>query len=748
MLRLAGLFWLIQVSLFTTFFSNLQGIITGPLGSLGYWLTQHPVARGGQPVYYYLILGGVYEFLAIFLGLAAAFVLFRRLGKKDWLPVVTRDLPRDHSSTGGSRDLFFAFLIWWMFFSWLAYSFAGERMPWLIIHIVLPTCLLAGWCLGRLLSGIDWGSVREGKAFWLLGAFPIVLLILRVLVGTAPFQGRDSISIGATVRWLLTLIFAGLLAYACARLSRRVGGRLSLRLSLVGLIAVLFLLTVRTSLMFNFLNYDMATELAVYAHATPDVKRALHEIDLMSRRTAGGRQLAVAFDDHSAWPFTWYLRDYPNRKFYASNPNLGAMKAPVVITGPNNYESVRPFMARDYDKRVYRLIWWPVESYHDLSVSRLLDILGSPDQRSRFWQFLAYRRYPGVSLARWPYRQEFEMYVRRDLADQMWDLGTLPRSRDRPEFSGEEAEIELVSTYVGPYGGKALRRPRDIAVGPGGRRIIADSDNSRIVVLEANGDFLRAFGSPCNLGEEGSPGCSDPDGPGPLEPGDGQFSEIWGVAVDGQGRIYVSDTWNGRIQVFDANGRFTRKWGHFGMVADDPSDTLALFGPRGLAVDSEANLLIADTGNKRILRYSPEGEFLSQVGRGGIGPGQFDEPVAVAVAPESGDIVVADAWNQRIQKLESDLSFAAEFKVPGWRDKGLFFKPYLSLDTEGRIFASDPEYSRILIYNAEGELETLLGRPEDQARLRNPNGVAWDSQAGVLLIADAHNNRVVAAQVP
>src|SRR5690606_29863902 len=108
--------------------------------------------------------------------------------------------------------------------------------------------------------------------------------------------------------------------------------------------------------------------------------------------------------------------------------------------------------------------------------------------------------------------------------------------------------------------------------------------------------------------------------------GDGQFNEPWGVAVDGEGQIYVADTWNGRIQVFAPDGTFLRKWGYFNTTNGELGDPLALFGPRGLAVDLNGNLLVADTGNKRILLFTPTGELVQQVGGGGVALGRFEEP--------------------------------------------------------------------------------------------------------------------------
>ncbi|MCB0110056.1 MAG: hypothetical protein KDE53_29240, partial [Caldilineaceae bacterium] len=452
-----------------------------------------------------------------------------------------------------------------------------------------------GWWFGRLLWRIDWATVWTHRAYWLIGVTPALVLALLALFGATPSIDRSLSAMAGNMQRILALLLVVGLLYAIWRWNESVGWRNALRLLSVGFVALLFLLTIRFSYMLTYINYDLATEYLVYAHASPDVKRALSEIDAISERTVGDRDIVVAYDNESSWPLSWYMRLYPNHKFYGSTPNSDSMSAPIVIVGPENYDKVHPYVMRDYVKRTYRLVWWPDMDYFNMTWDRFFNAFFDPQQRERVLQIVFYRRYRDTGdysrfrdLAQWPHRHEFEMWVRRDLAAQIWDLGVAPtvqvgNTKDDQAID-REIEISALASYNATYDGLPLLTPREIAVSSDGTRAIADSGNHRIVVLNANGDFVRAIGSRCNLAEGEAGGCIDPDGSGPLALGDGQFNEPWGVAYDQAGRLYVSDTWNGRIQVFDGEGKLLEKWGTFNTTNGELGDAYALFGPRGIAI--------------------------------------------------------------------------------------------------------------------------------------------------------------------
>jgi DNA-binding beta-propeller fold protein YncE len=313
-----------------------------------------------------------------------------------------------------------------------------------------------------------------------------------------------------------------------------------------------------------------------------------------------------------------------------------------------------------------------------------------------------------------------------------------------------ELDVDASAVYSGEYAGSPLLLPRAVAVAPNGNRVIADSGNHRIVVVDGAGSEVAVFGSRCDLGAGADGGCVDPDGAGPLQPGDGQFNEPWGVAVDADGAIYVADTWNGRIQVFDADGNFLRKWGYFNTTNGELGDGNALFGPRGLAFDLAGNLVVADTGNKRIVRFRPDGQFVDQAGGGGVVAGRFDEPTGVAVDPTDGSILVADAWNRRIQRLDPNLAFLAEYPVPAWESRDIYHKPGIAVALNGDIYVTDPQFYRVFVFDPTGALKGTFGRFGVEAnRFGLPMGIAADLAGSSVVIADADNNRVmVFANVP
>jgi uncharacterized protein (TIGR03663 family) len=116
----AATFVTVYTLLFTTFLTNPHGLQDGLIESIRYWLSQQPVNRGGQPPYYYLVVLPAYEWPVVLLAVVGVVAVARR------------------------RTLLGFFLVWDFLVSLALYSAAGERMPWLTLHPLLPLVLLAG----------------------------------------------------------------------------------------------------------------------------------------------------------------------------------------------------------------------------------------------------------------------------------------------------------------------------------------------------------------------------------------------------------------------------------------------------------------------------------------------------------------------------------------------------------------------------------------------------------------------------
>ena len=249
--------------------------------------------------------------------------------------------------------------------------------------------------------------------------------------------------------------------------------------------------------------------------------------------------------------------------------------------------------------------------------------------------------------------------------------------------------------------------------------------NNRIQKFDQNGQFVAAFG--------GTVGGNLP----------GQFKEPWDVAVAPDQSIYVADTWNHRVQHLSPDGSSLKVWGSEGNTDGQAVDNESVFfGPRGIATDKDGRVFVADTGNKRIQVFNGDGTFVSQFGGSGLQPGQLDEPVGVATDAQ-GNIAVADTWNGRVQLFSSTGQPLTSWDIDGWLDKDKVGKPYLAIDGKSRVYVADQVGRRILVFNESGKYLGGFGQyGNDTQGFGLPGGIAVDNE-GFVYVVDAVFGRVL-----
>lgn len=784
----AGMFYGVFTLFYTTFFTNGRGFATGIIGSLGYWLSQQGVNRGEQPWYYYGLLQiPMYEYLA-----AIGTLLALYFGIKYWrfatLPgfapahqpepiqpqtteaviegddaqnnpdkaLAERQAAADEPLRTPAADApvkvpTLGLLLFWSLTSLIAYSIAGEKMPWLTVHIALPMLLAAGWGFGFLADTTPWKRIINGRGLLTLVLLPVFLIaagrVLGGLLGTErPFQGATLEQLQATNLFLLAAALTLGSGYVLLRLLAGWSGREITRLFAAALAVVLAFLTARAAFTASYINYDNAKEYLVYAHAARGPKDILEQVEEISTRITGGKDIAVAYDNDSLYPFWWYFRDYPFKNYYAEKPTRDLRDSPIVIVGNKNFSKLEPIMRDNFYMYEYMRLWWPMQDYYNLTWERIRDALTNPAMRSalfKIWLNRDYTEYAAVTgnqnltLTTWAPSEKIRMYVRKDIVAQMWNFGAQPVAAPVVEDPYIKGTIQLAPEMVVGMEGSGVgqfNNAHGVAVAADGSLYVADSGNHRIQHIGADGQVLEVWGTFADVAQGDAPG--------------GTFNEPWGVAVGPDGSVYVTDTWNHRIQKFSPSGAFITMWGHGGQ-ADTPD---AFWGPRGITVDEKGRVFVTDTGNQRVVVFDANGNPITQFGSLGMEAGMMDEPVGIALDAE-GRVYVADTWNQRVQVFAPDadgLTYTSvlSFDINGWIGKSTQNKPFLTVGPDGNLYVGDPEGYRVLVFDRQGKFLRAWGQYSTETDgFGLVSGIAVDG-SGRVWVSDPANFRLMRFVVP
>jgi PKD repeat protein/sugar lactone lactonase YvrE len=238
-----------------------------------------------------------------------------------------------------------------------------------------------------------------------------------------------------------------------------------------------------------------------------------------------------------------------------------------------------------------------------------------------------------------------------------------------------------------------------------------------------------------------------------------------GICMDNAGHVYVTDTGNHGIKVFDDRGGLLYQWGRYG------SDAAQFNFPLSLAVDQNHHVFVADTNNHRIQKFTNTGEFLTQWGQWGNGIGEMDHPSGIAVDEQTvyvsdsgnerilvftssghyqnqwpasfqfpyhvstdqyGCVYVSDVWEQCVYKYNMNGHMLARIHMNDFKNDGISFPTHLYVNDQGQLFVSDTQQDLINIFQTIDKNLTFHERLRHIIELLQiladvPNG--WDHLA-------------------
>ncbi|KKH46739.1 flippase activity-associated protein Agl23 [Methanosarcina sp. 1.H.A.2.2] len=274
---------------YTSLFRNDISLFSIVERAFTHWLAMHRIERIGGPFYYYIPILFRYEIPVILFGTAGFFHFLKSKG---------RNVP------------FFLFLCYWAFTSLLLYSYLQEKVPWLVVHIVLPVGILAGAYLGELFSRNTESVMPEQE---------LLEGNLSPLTGSKP-------SFRAKHPGKARTLTAGILA-------------LALLISLGQCISV------------NYYRSMEPAELMTYTQASPDIRELMEKIEGLDRRPESLR-LYVVDPNKLYWPLPWYLEDY-EKVGYSSKPPASSKYDAIIV--PMSYDMYREISAEEYSSYNFTL---------------------------------------------------------------------------------------------------------------------------------------------------------------------------------------------------------------------------------------------------------------------------------------------------------------------------------------------------------------------------------------------------------
>lgn len=321
-------------------------------------------------------------------------------------------------------------------------------------------------------------------------------------------------------------------------------------------------------------------------------------------------------------------------------------------------------------------------------------------------------------------------------------------------FTFSNLNAQMVTTLAGSTAGYAdgignqakFNNPIGLVVDSAGNVYMADANNHRIRKIMPDGSVTTLAGSTAGFA----------DGTGNLA----QFNELRCLAIDGDGNIYATDFYNNRIRKITPEGVVSTFAGSTEGYADGIGTVAQFYRPNGIAIDASGNLFVSDSYNNRIRKITNTGVVTTIAGNtsgyaDGFGTNaRFNSPSGIAV-DISGNIYVADLFNQRIRKITNsgEVTTFVGSGSPAYADgvgtnASISYTNGIAIDAIGNVYLADGGNQRIRKITPDAEVTTLAGSIYGYldgigtaARFSYPIGLVVDNN-GVVFVSDNGNQRI------
>lgn len=644
---------------YTTFLTNPPGWKAVIVGAR-YWWAQHQKQRIGDVFTYYLPLLLSYEFIATavvttgiiylltkrsrlhlllggWIAISIPLYLFARqmssfLKRYHFIPsdmvvfwtILFLGFLTTHYFWKKGKNLP-AFYCYWTITSFLIYSSLGEKVPWLLLHILLPLILLAGYFLGEL-----W-KIKSALKKPILGILILLSLITVYLNANLNFYNdapRNKNPHRELLVYVQTTYDIKELVNEIQQIARNMGGEKNLSITIQG--------EATWPLAWYLREYPVNYVSSLTTFDSPVI------IADWGNHTQLEKQLTPYYDWKRLQLRGWWVPQWKKANF----SQLGRYFIFREIFGSPGSTDIVFYFPKDL---------LPKPPLINISSPPVL-----PSQSVTVFQ-------PEIISVQGELGPEpGKFFEPRDVAvDKQGDFYVVDSRNNRIQKFTSNGKFLIQWGRLGKDEGE-FNSPTGIAVDGEGMVYVADTWNHRIQKFTAQGEFLlswgdeKSFWGPRGIAIDGDGNVYVTDTGykrvkkynsqgklilewGKSGSGPGEFVEPVGIAIDKNNQVYVADTGNRRIQVFNSQGTYLYQWPVSGWEE--------FYSEPYLEIDERGRIFLTDSYHHRVLIYSQEGNLLGILGQQGAKLGEFNLPRGIGLDPQ-GYLYLADTGNHRIQKLK------------------------------------------------------------------------------------------------